>query len=764
MGHMPTLISDLALILLVAGLMTLLCKKLNQPSILGYILAGVLIGPVVDFLPTVADTANITVWADIGVIFLMFSLGLEFSVHKMSEVGMAGFVSAAIKICGVGLTGFVVGQILGMGVMNSVFLGGMLSMSSTMITLKAIDDMHLRDMPFVSLVTGILVIEDIAAIFLMIILSTVAVSQNISGVELVASLGQMIFYLIIWLVLGIYLLPSFLKRAKDLMNDEMLLVLALGICFSMVWLANALGFSTALGAFMAGSILAGTIHAEHIEHLVKPCKDLFGAVFFVSVGLLVDPQVMIDYSGSIILITVVAIVSIFGFLVFGMILAGQSLNDAIYAATTQTQIGEFSFIIASLGLSLGVTSDFLYPMIVAVSVLTTFATPYMVRFAPKMIAFVDRKLPQNIQDKLALIQESKQNKPVNDSDWRSFFKSYIRSLAIYGAIAIGLILLVNKMVVPRVNSLGYFEGQMGNYVIGALLYLFILLLIPPLLRMRNSYFTALWLKNKANRIPLILLVMVRYSVACGILLLPAIIYWEIPPIMFVLVVAPAIYFARHSDRLSGQYLKIEANFLANFNERLLIENFQTEGHTHSWLDEQLYIQGVQVLDDNEIVNKTLQELNWSRIWHVKAIRIIRGKKVINIPQGSAKILPGDILCMMGEEKTLDNFILFGENSKSLKVVRAKETLREFISRQNEMDLEQQILCFAIKVQKDSLLNGKNIKESPIKNEWFGFLIGIERNLYPIVDPPVSMILQENDLLWILGTQKMGNALTHAQLL
>ena len=287
------------------------------------------------------------------------------------------------------------------------------------------------------------------------------------------SLGQMVFYLIIWLVLGIYLLPSFLKRAKDLMNDEMLLVLALGICFSMVWLANALGFSTALGAFMAGSILAGTIHAEHIEHLVKPCKDLFGAVFFVSVGLLVDPQVMIDYSGSIILITIVAILSIFGFLVFGMVLAGQSLYDAIYAATTQTQIGEFSFIIASLGLSLGVTSDYLYPMIVAVSVLTTFATPYMVRFAPKMIDFVDRKLPQNIKDKLASIQESKQNKPVNDSDWRSFFKSYIRSLAIYSAIAIGLILLVNKMIVPRVNSLGYFEGHMGNYVIGAVLYLFI---------------------------------------------------------------------------------------------------------------------------------------------------------------------------------------------------------------------------------------------------------------------------------------------------
>lgn len=297
---------------------------------------------------------------------------------------MAGFISATIKVSCVGLTGFVCGQLMGMGLMNSIFLGGMLSMSSTMVSLKAIDDMNLRQMPFVGLVTGILVIEDIAAIFLMIILSTVAVSQSISGLDLLVSLGQMFFYLIIWLVLGIYILPTFLKRTKDLMNDEMLLVVALGICFAMTWLANALGFSTALGAFLAGSILAGTVHAEHIEHLIKPCKDLFGAVFFVSVGLLVDPAVMIEYSGTIIILTIVTVVSIFVFLTFGMLISGQSLHDAIYAATTQTQIGEFSFIIASLGLTLGVTSDFLYPVIVAVSVLTTFITPFLVRAAPKI--------------------------------------------------------------------------------------------------------------------------------------------------------------------------------------------------------------------------------------------------------------------------------------------------------------------------------------------------------------------------------------------
>lgn len=764
MGHMPTLISDLALILSVAGLMTLLCKKLNQPSILGYILAGVLIGPVVQFLPTVADTANITVWSDIGVIFLMFGLGLEFSVHKMGEVGMAGFITATIKILGVGLTGFACGQIMGMGLMNSIFLGGMLSMSSTMVCLKAIDDMNLRKMPFVSLITGVLVIEDIAAIFLMIILSTVAVSQSISGLELAVSLGQMFFYLIIWLVLGIYILPSFLKRVKDLMNDEMLLVVSLGICFAMTWLANALGFSTALGAFLAGSILAGTVHAEHIEHLIKPCKDLFGAVFFVSVGLLVDPAVMIEYSGTIIILTIVTVISIFSFLVLGMLISGQSLHDSIYAATTQTQIGEFSFIIASLGLTLGVTSDFLYPVIVAVSVLTTFVTPFLVRSAPKMIAFADKALPDKAQKKLAEFQASKQNtRPANDSDWRKFLQGYFKNLLLYGAIAVGLILLVNKMVAPKIYALGYFEEHIGSYILGAVLFVLLLLIVSPLIRVRSSYFTALWLKNRANKIPLLLLVILRYCVACGILLLPGIMYWHIPPIGFVLVIVPAIYLAAHSDRLSGQYLKIEANFLANFNERQLTENF-TESGSHSWLDEQLYVWRIKVNEDSEIAGKSLIELNWGNIWHVKVIRIVRGKKISNIPQGDATIANGDILCVLAEQKVLDNFALFGKNGNKFTTIGEKETLRHFISTQEDLPAEHQILCCAVKVQKDSALNGCNIKESPIKNEWFGFLIGIERNLYPIVDPSSNMILQHNDLLWLLGTQKMGTALAREQLL
>ena len=766
MGHMPTLISDLALILTVAGLMTLLCKKINQPSILGYILAGVLIGPVVKFLPTVADTANITVWADIGVIFLMFGLGLEFSVHKMSEVGMAGFISATIKVSCVGLTGFVCGQLMGMGLMNSIFLGGMLSMSSTMVSLKAIDDMNLRQMPFVGLVTGILVIEDIAAIFLMIILSTVAVSQSISGLDLLVSLGQMFFYLIIWLVLGIYILPTFLKRTKDLMNDEMLLVVALGICFAMTWLANALGFSTALGAFLAGSILAGTVHAEHIEHLIKPCKDLFGAVFFVSVGLLVDPAVMIEYSGTIIILTIVTVVSIFVFLTFGMLISGQSLHDAIYAATTQTQIGEFSFIIASLGLTLGVTSDFLYPVIVAVAVLTTFITPFLVRAAPKIIAFCDRVLPDKVKRKLESFQESKQSERVdNDSDWRKFLQSYFKNLLLYGAIAVGLILIVNKLVAPRIYALGYFEEHIGSYILGAVLFVLLLLLVPPLLRNRNTYFTTLWLKSRANRIPLMLLAIVRYCVACGILLLPGIMYWHIPPVLFALVVMPAIYFAAHSDRLSGQYLKIEANFLANFNERQLNENLKDSNSVgHSWLDEQLYVSKIKVAEDAEIAEKSLNELNWGNIWHVKIIRITHGKKISNIPQSAAKITAGDILCVLGEEKTLDNFVLFGQNSGNFAQVGERETLRSFIATQEDLPADQQLLCCAVTVQKDSALNGCNIKESPIKNEWFGFLIGIERNLYPIVDPSSNMILQNDDLLWLLGTQKMGNALAREQLL
>lgn len=398
--HIPALISDLAVMLITAGVITIIFKKINQPLVLGYILAGFLLSTYFPFFPTVVDTDTIETWSEIGIIFLMFHLGLEFNLHKLASVGNTAIITAIVEVTGILVLGFGAGRLLGFSVMDSIFLGGMLSMSSTTIIIKAFEELDLKKKKFTELVFGTLVIEDIVGIFMMVILSTISVSQNVSGGEVFASLSIMILYLVVWLVLGIYLLPTFLNKTIKLMNDEMLLIVSLGLCFGMVILADALGFSSALGAFLAGSLLAGTVHVERIEHLTKGVKDLFGAIFFLSVGMLVNPQTLVDYALPIVVITLVTIVGKLLFSSLGVLLSGQTLENSIMCGFSLAQIGEFAFIIASLGMSLGVTGDYLYPIVVSVSVITTFTTPFFIKSAPKAAAALERRLPDKLVNKL----------------------------------------------------------------------------------------------------------------------------------------------------------------------------------------------------------------------------------------------------------------------------------------------------------------------------------------------------------------------------
>ena len=321
MSHLPTLITDLALILASAGLMTLIFKRLKQPSVLGYIVAGILAGPHITLTPTVIDSGNIQTWADIGVVFLLFALGLEFSFKKLMKVGGPAIIAALTIIVGMVVLGFIVGVAMGWKQMDSIFLGGMLAMSSTSIIYKAFEDLGLRTQRFTGLVFGILVIEDLVAIVLMVMLSTMAVSKNFEGMEMVYSIGKLLFFLLLWFLTGIYIIPAFFRRTRLLMGDETLLIVSLGLCFLMVVFATAVGFSSALGAFVMGSILAETIEAEKIERLVKPVKDLFAAIFFVSVGMMVDPGMIAQYIWPIVIITLTVLVgqSVFGTL--GVVLA-----------------------------------------------------------------------------------------------------------------------------------------------------------------------------------------------------------------------------------------------------------------------------------------------------------------------------------------------------------------------------------------------------------------------------------------------------------
>lgn len=768
--EIPALISDLASILVLAAITTLLCKKVNLPSVLGYILAGFLVGPVVDFIPTIHDLASIEVWSDIGVIFLMFGLGLEFSIHKMAEVGVPGFLSAGMQALGMGLVGVFLGLGLGWGSMNSLFLGVMLAMSSTMITMKNIEDMGLKEEKFSSLAMGTLVIEDIIAIFAMVILSTIAVSQSISGWALAERMAVLLLYLALWLILGIYLVPTIMKRLVGLMNDEALLVFSLGLCFLMALLAEEIGLSTELGAFLAGSLLAGTVHAERVEHLVTPCKNLFGAVFFVSVGFMVQPAMIAKYILPILLLTAVSIVGKLFFLTLGSLAAGQRMSVSVQAAAAQTQVGEFSFIIAGLGQSLSVTGAFLYPIIVAVSVLTTFTTPFVLKLALPLTGLLEKILPKKWLAAIERYSAAREAvKPAQNKDWPLFLKGYFRTFALFGVLGVGVILLGMQTLLPFLSARLDQEILVDLLTCGAI-YLVLAFLLPGFLRIQKRYFTALWLEGLSNRVLLILLMVLRMTTAVLLAVTPAVLIFRVNPLWMASMVLPIMWIVTRSNKLAGRYLEVEARFLANFNERKLAARFgqgegQGETEVHHWLTEQLYVITLLCPGVYKEDGISLMEHDWGNTDHVKVIKIIRGREHLNIPEGSVKIRAGDCLVVMGARRAVENFC-FKQKQKGVRPGAGARlrTLKEYIESQEGVVESRQLLCCGVNLEKDMPQQGKSIRDSGIKEEWSAFLIGLEREFLPIPNPDPNLNLRAGDILWVMGSQDMASKLMRMGLL
>ena len=436
--HLPNLISDLGLILVTAAIAVLIFRILKQPLVLGYLVAGFLAGSEFDLFPTVKDMNSVTVWAEIGVIFLLFSLGLEFSFKKLMKVGGTASITALTQIIFMVALGYFVGQLMDWNKINSLFLGVILSISSTTIILKTFDELGVKSQKFAGNVIGALIVQDILAILMMVLLSTVAVSQQFSGGELLQSVLKLIFFLTIWFVAGIFFIPTLLKKAKHLLTDEMLLIVSLALCLLMVLFAANVGFSPALGAFIMGSIIAETTQAEHIEHLVKPVKDLFGAVFFVSVGMLIDPEMLMKYAVPVGILTLVVILGQSLSSTIGALLSGQPLKQSIQTGMSLSQIGEFSFIIATLGMTLNVTSDFLYPIVVAVSAITTFTTPFMVKFATPFSVYLEKKLPRRWVKKIE--RYSANTDAIKSvSTWQIVLKAYLTQVIIHSIIIVAII-------------------------------------------------------------------------------------------------------------------------------------------------------------------------------------------------------------------------------------------------------------------------------------------------------------------------------------
>lgn len=741
--------------LLTAGVVTIIFRKLKQPVVLGYILAGFLIGPYMPWFFTVADEVSISTWSEIGIIILMFSLGLEFNLHKLAKVGGTGVITAFTEVGGMLLLGYVTGQLLGWGVMDSIFLGGMLSMSSTTIIIKAFDELGVTKKNFAQLVFGTLVIEDIAGIFMMIILSTISVSQNISGGDLALKLGLLVLYLILWLILGIYLLPTLLNKSVTFMNDETLLVVSLGICFGMVLLANALGFSSALGAFLAGSLLAGTVHAERVEHLTSGVKDLFGAVFFLSVGMMLDPSKVVAYIGPILLITAVTLVGKLFFSSLGVLLSGQTLKNAIHCGCSLAQIGEFAFIIATLGMSLGVIADYTYPIIVSVSVITTLTTPTCIKGADKICDGVEKLLPKKLVAKLdGYAAKDGGDSESQDSDWAAYMRRYAKTTLFYGVIMLGLVIIGIHFLYP---ALGEYLPQrwMAQAICLLAVYLGIALFIRPMLDVKSPQYVALWMKGRQNRLPLMALNACRLIIIVLIAFAPIQSVTGMNGAWLLPVIAVAVLLIYRSGAFASAYLSVEARFLANFNERNL-GKFEDSGAATEWLDEKLYVLDFDCPEQG-VAGKSLIDLGWGGVYGVNVVKLVRGKKHINMPAGSAVISKHDRIYVVGEADSIHGMCL----GLSLDESRKLPTLREFIESENGSDGD--LYSYAISVDKDSPFAGSAIKDSRIREDYDCMILGLQRNRLPIAQPDINMTLQNGDLIWILGTKTMAGKLLSAEL-
>ena len=753
MSEVSTLISDLGFILICAGIVTLLFKWLKQPVVLGYIVAGILAGPACEFLPTVADTANIDTWADIGVIFLLFTLGLDFSFKKLVKIGSTAVTGAVTVIAGMMLVGYATGLALGWGHMNALFLGGMLSMSSTTIIYKAFDDMGLRNQRFAGVVLGILVAEDLFAVLMMVLLSTLAVSQEVEGLELLDSVIKLGVFLLFCFVVGIYLIPSFLRFFRKYLNDETLLVVSLGLCLGMVLVATKAGFSSALGAFIMGSILAETLEAEKIEHLVKPVKDLFGAIFFVSVGMMIDPQLLWEYKLPIALLTLIVLVGQVSFGTFGVLLSGQPLKIAVQSGFSLAQIGEFAFILASLGQSLKVTDSFLYPIVVAVSVITTFFTPYMIRFAEPAYERINRLFPtrwRNFLERYALGSTTIHQR----SDWHYLLKSLLRIVAIYTSVAVVLIFVWLQYVAPLIMSrLPGWQGSIVSLVL-------ILALISPILRaiiMKKNHspeFQKLWRDNLFNRAPLVSLIVLRMLLCATLVMIPVARLLNVAVGYMWLLACVVIVSIMLSKKLKKQSILMERRFFTNLTAREVEQEKQATinpNFANHLLERDLHLADFEVKQNSPSAGKTLKELNFRKLCNINVITIIRGDIRINIPGGNERLFPFDKIVVVGSDDDLEHFRTYVDE-------RYQSYLQRRVTHQQEVNIEQ------FQIQKGSQLIGRTIQDSGIRDQAACLVIGIERGTTSLKNPAPTVSFEEGDLVWIVGEHEKVLRLSEGVLL
>ena len=752
MAELPPLIQDLALILMVAGIVTIIFKKLKQPLVLGYIMAGFLVSPHMPYTTSVVDMSNIHLWADIGVMFLLFSLGLDFSFKKILKMGASPIISTISIIFSMSLLGVIVGQAFGWSKMDCIFLGGMLAMSSTTIIYKAFDDLGLRQQQFTGLVMSVLILEDILAIVMMVMLSAIASGNNPDGSQMIGSILKIGFFLVLWLVVGIFAIPLFLRSVRKLINAEVLLVVSLGLCCAMAVFSTKVGFSSAFGAFIMGSILAETIEADRIEKLVEPVKNLFGAIFFVSVGMLVDPQIIVNYALPIVALVLTILIgqSILGS--FAFMLGGESLKSAMRCGFSMAQIGEFSFIIASLGLSLGVISDFLYPVVVAVSVITTFLTPYMIRFATPAYNQLEHRLPSRLIQALNRLSMSRPASHSNNH-WKRLLTQMAINTCVYSILSVAVTTVMFTFVMPFVKHL--VPTWCDKWYFNATIAVITILLISPFLRAmvmkknRSEEWKALWKESNRNRLPLIFTFIVRVVIAVGFIFNIIQYLFHFTPAIMITVGVAAVIFMVMSRQTKRNSIMLERLFINNLRSRDIeaqIHGKKRPLYEGRLLDRDIHIADFDVPANSKWMGMTLRQLNLGHKFGVHVSSILRGGFRLNIPDGDYIIFPHDRLQAIGSDEQL----------AKLSAAIEKEVMEEDGElEKREMKLRQLIIT------NDSPFIGKTLQESDIRRAYGIMVVGLEEGKENLSPFPPSRKFREGDIIWIVGEQSSLDAL-HAK--
>ncbi len=721
------LISDLAFILLLGAVVTVLFKWIKQPVVLGYIVAGFLASPHFEYLPSVTTEENIDFWAELGIIVLLFSLGLEFSFKKLMNSGGSAAVTALIIITGMVCTGVGLGYLMGFTTINCLFLGGMLSMSSTTIIIKAFNDLGLRQRKFTSLVLAVLIVEDLFAVVMMVLLSSIAINNSVEGGALIFSIAKLAFFIVMWFLVGVFVLPSLLNACRKYLNSETLLVVSMGLCLGMAVFSVYCGFSLALGAFVMGSILAGTSYAERIEHVVTPVKDLFGSVFFISVGMMVQPAIIAEYWGPILILSAAVIVGMIVFGTFGMLVTGQTLRVAIESGFSLTQIGEFAFIIATLGMSLGVLDSTIYPIVVAVSVLTTFLTPYFIKMSPSVADFLERHLPARLNFLIDRYHKEAARSNAVKSGWFIAIRRYVLTTVLYSVVLVAILIASHRYLMPWLSEIIPSWSRAAGFVITlvamAPFLMAFVLPIPEETKPTEG-------KPALAQVPRIVLSIFRFIIALAfiIYLISSIFSLGTGALVGAGVIVAIILLFSQSVR--GKMGRIESKFIDNLNER----DLRRSGEKNTVVGD-LHLAYIRVGNACPFIGERLADSGLRGRYGVSLVRIIRDNTVIGIPSAETRIFPGDVLGVIGSDEQIARFLPVVEASRP----------------DEQTEDEGDFTLTSVLLSPSSPLIGQTPVSAALSSRLGVLLVAVQRG-DDYIDSAPDLTMAEGDIIYVAGPE------------